>query len=783
MADPLGIVPGTINSYGNARRYHYDAAGRLWLQEIEVTTTGRGGAPLDTSSSHYVGGVIPLEMEYDANSNLLARRDGYGNETTYTYDALGRRTTQVNADGGSLSQVWDDEGRLVQLTDANGSIFDHSYDAEGRRTRTDITPNPSKTIAGGLPLLVGTQLQTFAYDGLGRLVRVTDDNDPSDADDDVTVTMARDSLGRVVEEVQDGDPVGHSYDSAYRSALHYPGSSRVVERTYNAVGAMTSVAQPPLTSVDFSPLTFGNPCSDCCRCACGDGAGSTDTTTTTTLDDGSTTVITEELTLNPVTGLPDSAVMDTEIYTGVFGFEVERDDNHQVTETTVSLGAPGLLPETEDSFYWSSVTLDSNSQGMTEDADFYVSGSASGYWIDEFTPSWAASSSWVSGAAPGNQGLSRSSTFEITEDGYRYNASPGTGIRSEDPDHIYQWDAMDRLRVVRLASDPDTVIARYTYDAHPAIMGGRRVKKVITETALFNGTTRYLYDADHVIEERDEDETLLRQFIYGQGTDEVLAIDTDSDDDGVLDNLLYMARDHNNNVIALIHSSGYPAEWYAYDLYGTPEIYDPYRPDRSTFAFPERESFYGNPYLFTGRRYEPETGLYYYRARYYDPADGEFISRDPIGMWGDPSGMGNGFAYAGGRPWDQRDPSGLDPHIMEALDPDKVGIGGTSGHLSEKTKLELQRRAAELLWIDEKAKLQAEISKGKDPAQAHVDLLEELKACLERCNETKAAFRRAQGPGKYGQAGSRDLRGRIRQIPLKGINRSPFKPPGAAWWE
>jgi RHS repeat-associated protein len=56
-------------------------------------------------------------------------------------------------------------------------------------------------------------------------------------------------------------------------------------------------------------------------------------------------------------------------------------------------------------------------------------------------------------------------------------------------------------------------------------------------------------------------------------------------------------------------------------------------------------SGYGNK-AFTGREYDPETGLYYYRARYYDPKIGRFVSQDPIGFLG-----GNNFyAYVENNP-------------------------------------------------------------------------------------------------------------------------------------
>jgi RHS repeat-associated protein len=63
---------------------------------------------------------------------------------------------------------------------------------------------------------------------------------------------------------------------------------------------------------------------------------------------------------------------------------------------------------------------------------------------------------------------------------------------------------------------------------------------------------------------------------------------------------------------------------------------------------------------FTGREWDAETGLYYYRARYYDPRLGRFISQDPIGLVG---GV-NLHAYVGNRPTVLTDPSGLQPRQL-----------------------------------------------------------------------------------------------------------------------
>jgi RHS repeat-associated protein len=61
-------------------------------------------------------------------------------------------------------------------------------------------------------------------------------------------------------------------------------------------------------------------------------------------------------------------------------------------------------------------------------------------------------------------------------------------------------------------------------------------------------------------------------------------------------------------------------------------------------------------YAFTGREWDPETGLYYYRARYYDPGVGRFPSQDPAGLRAGP----NFYAYARNNPVKFADPSGLD---------------------------------------------------------------------------------------------------------------------------
>ena len=171
---------------------------------------------------------------------------------------------------------------------------------------------------------------------------------------------------------------------------------------------------------------------------------------------------------------------------------------------------------------------------------------------------------------------------------------------------------------------------------------GRRVSKTIYGSP--NVTIRYAYDGDRIIAEYNGSGTLLRKFVYGPGIDEPIYLIDVADNNAVY----YYHFDGLGSVVALSDVNNVLMERYAYDVFGRPMI-------RDVNGTEIAESAFANPYLFTGRAYDVESGLYYYRARYYDYYTGRFLQPDPTGYT---DGL-NLYSYCGSNPVNFRDPLGL----------------------------------------------------------------------------------------------------------------------------
>ncbi len=188
----------------------------------------------------------------------------------------------------------------------------------------------------------------------------------------------------------------------------------------------------------------------------------------------------------------------------------------------------------------------------------------------------------------------------------------------------YSWDFENRLMQ---AVVPGTNGGTTTFKYDPF---GRRIQK---SGPL--GTTNYLYDGngDNVIEEVDNGGSVLARYTEGTSTDDEPLSELRSGTTS------YYEQDGLGTVSSLSSSAGALANTYTYDSYG--------KRTTSTGSLT-------NPLQYTGRDLDSETGLYYNRARYYDPTSGRFISEDPIGF----DGGGNFYSYALNNPINLRDPSG-----------------------------------------------------------------------------------------------------------------------------
>ncbi len=95
------------------------------------------------------------------------------------------------------------------------------------------------------------------------------------------------------------------------------------------------------------------------------------------------------------------------------------------------------------------------------------------------------------------------------------------------------------------------------------------------------------------------------------------------------------------------------------------------------------------PYGYTGREYDPESGLCHYRARAYDPAAGVLVQEDPIGF---AAGTLNSFGYVSSNPFNRVDPTGLSESAALLRN---AGLStALSGIVSSAISIETMLRAA-----------------------------------------------------------------------------------------
>jgi RHS repeat-associated protein len=179
----------------------------------------------------------------------------------------------------------------------------------------------------------------------------------------------------------------------------------------------------------------------------------------------------------------------------------------------------------------------------------------------------------------------------------------------------YSWNSRDQL-----ASISGAASASFAYDA-----AGRREGRTISGTGR-----QFLYDGLNPVQERSGG-SVSANILTGLGIDEFFKRTEGS-------NVEHYLADALGSTLRLTNNSAAKVVDYTYEAYGETSA------DASS----------GNAFQYTGRENDG-TGLYYYRARYYDPGLKQFIQEDPIGI----NGGLNLYVYVRGDPLRYNDPLGL----------------------------------------------------------------------------------------------------------------------------
>ena len=274
-------------------------------------------------------------------------------------------------------------------------------------------------------------------------------------------------------------------------------------------------------------------------------------------------------------------------------------------------------------------------------------------------------------------GIYRLTNEAITSDPNQVNGSVAYGLdpvgnRLSDTSSLsginsssFSFNADDEVSTEIYDNNGNTLTTggkSFTYDAENHLTGmsvsgtvvsivddafGNRVAKTVN-----GATTKYLVEDDvnptgyPQVWDELTGSAVTRTYTYG-----LQRISQDQAVDGAWTPSFY-GYDGGGSVRQLTNSAGTVTNTYEYDAFGN-EV-------NHTGTTP-------NNYLYRGEQYDPDLGLYYLRARYYNPATGRFLSRDPEdGVVTDPATLHKYF-YAGGDPVNGSDPTGRYTAVLKPV--------------------------------------------------------------------------------------------------------------------
>jgi RHS repeat-associated protein len=359
----------------------------------------------------------------------------------------------------------------------------------------------------------------------------------------------------------------------------------------------------------------------------------------------------------------------TEVATSTYTY----DTLHRLTDLDHTHGATQIANYEWDYDHMNRVTLFSGPDGTsayTYDKESQLTAADHSYQSDE-SYTFDATGNRTNGS------YSISTNNRMTSDGmynYTYDGEGNRLTRTKISDNSlteYTWDYRNRLtKVVERATGSGGAITKetnYTYDVFD-----RRIGKSVDADGAGGGSavvSRFVYDGDHIALQFDGSNNLTHRYLHGPAIDQILA------DEDALNDILWALTDNLGTVRDLVDDSGAVQNHIEYDSFGK--------------VTAESAAAVDHLFGYTGRERDEETGLMYYRARYYDPATGRFISHDPIGFAAGDISLSR---YVGNCVSTYVDPSGLEtsgPQNEPSKDhiyiDDYIGLAARSEKLTRNT--------------------------------------------------------------------------------------------------
>ncbi|MGP8199108.1 MAG: RHS repeat-associated core domain-containing protein [Limisphaerales bacterium] len=648
--DPVGNVIQTVDPRGNVTIYTYDADNRLITEsdsvgpvlaesydaEGNVISTTDGDGNVTTSTYDAINRVIsttdPLgnttTTTYDADGNVISQVDRDGNRTTYTYDADNRQISVIDALGNTSTTEYDADGNVISVTDPLGHTTQYTYDADNRVIQETYADSPSdrRIYTYGATghrisrLDQNGQTTTYQYNDFYYLTNRSYSAGPADQ-------FTYDLGGRIISGSRNGWTDTFTYDGANR-VLTAVQNGQTVVYTYVIPSGIRTITYPSalIITEDYDLRSR-----------------------LMTVNDGGSPVVTL------YTYDLDNNVLGRSNRNGTvatYSYNADRWVTN-LTHSNTSVLIAGFAYAYDDEgnkTYQQNEAVSSNSESYAYDALYRLTnfdvGTLSGGVIP--LPSIAesynldADGNWTSYTS---NAVTQTRTDNAVDEVLTINTNTLTydadGNLLDDGNYTHTYDGENRLTTVTRDSD-SALVGQYTYDAR-----GRRVIAMVNPGGT-PATNVFFYDGNRILEEQNSGGATLATYTYGNYVDEALTMNRGGLTYYYHPNALF-------NIEALTDPTGAPVERYTYDVYGEPTVMDGSYNPIPLNAWGTPHSGVGNFYLFTGRQFDEESDLYFYRRRYYEAGLGRFLQRDPAGYAG---GL-NLYAYVKDRVTGHVDPYGM----------------------------------------------------------------------------------------------------------------------------